>query len=172
MRPFACPSLVAALLVVLAAFAPTLAATNNLTQIGIAQHSGGPDTLRQIGIALHDGGTYLAGDGSVRTIPGDGSVRLISIGGGTQEALCFHNVQTVGTIQDGTSNTIFLGENVGLAVVPTSISGLAPVRGILDGTSNTITFPEIDQFLPGRRDRCGRGSWRRPHRGRRRGVPG
>jgi hypothetical protein len=135
--------------VALAAFAPTLAGTNNLTQIGIAQHSGGPDTLRQIGIALHDGGTYLAGDGSVRTIPGDGSVRLISIGGGTQEAFCFHNVQTVGTIQDGTSNTIFLGEDVGLAVVPTSTSGLAPVRGILDGTSNTITFPESTNFCMG-----------------------
>ena len=92
MRPFTRPFLSAALVVALAAFAPTLAGTNNLTQIGIAQHSGGPDTLRQIGIALHDGGTYLAGDGSVRTIPGDGSVRLISIGGGTQEAFCFHNV--------------------------------------------------------------------------------
>jgi hypothetical protein len=149
MRRFTRPFLAAALVVALAAFAPTLAGTNNLTQIGIAQHSGGPDTLRQIGIALHDGGTYLAGDGSVRTIPGDGSVRLISIGGGTQEAFCFHNVQTVGTIQDGTSNTIFLGEDVGLAVVPTSTSGLAPVRGILDGTSNTITFPESTNFCMG-----------------------
>ena len=149
MRPFTRPFLAAALVVALAAFAPTLVDTNNLTQIGIAQHSGGPDTLRQIGIALHDGGTYLAGDGSVRTIPGDGSVRLISIGGGTQEAFCFQNVQTVGTIQDGTSNTIFLGEDVGLAVVPTSTSGLAPVRGILDGTSNTITFPESTNFCMG-----------------------
>jgi hypothetical protein len=138
-------TLVATLMVALAALAPTFAATNDLTQIGIAVHSDGTNDLKQIGIALHDGYTYVAGDGSVRTVPGDGSVRLISIGGGTQESVCFHNA----TIVDGNSNTIFLGENVGLSVTPTFLSGPSSARSVLDGSSNTISLRESPSCLGG-----------------------
>jgi hypothetical protein len=136
MRLFGNLGLGAVLAALAVAFA--FAQTNDLTQIAIAVHADGTNDLQQIGIALHDGYTYVAGDGSVRTVPGDGSVRLISIGGGTQESFCFHNA----TIVDGSSNTIFLGENIGLRVAPGFLSGPSSARSVLDGLSNTLTFGE------------------------------
>jgi hypothetical protein len=142
-------SLVAAIVASLAAVTLASAAANNLQQIAVSIHSGGPDTLSQIGLAIDDGGTYQAGDGSVRTIPGDGSVRFISIGAGSQDAFCFHNVQINGPV-DGTSNTIFLGEAVGLTVASSFARGTQDgVRSIVDGTSNTITLPETNGFCLG-----------------------
>ncbi len=145
MGPFGRLTFVATLVTALTALAPTFAAINDLTQIGVAMNSDGTNDLKQIGIALDDGYTYVAGDGSVRTVPGDGSVRLISVGGGTQASFCFHNA----TIVDGTSNTIFLGENVGLSVAPSFLSspsgfplGQDPVRSVLDGQSNTLMLGE------------------------------
>lgn len=149
-------SLATGLMIALTALVSAFAA-NNLTQIDVVQNSDGSNNLRQIGIALHDGYTYVAGDGSVRTIPGDGSVRFVSIGEGTQETYCFHNVRTVGAggapavISDGTSNTIFLSETASFSLLPTIESGLGSggVRSIYDGTSNTITFAETSQFCAG-----------------------
>ena len=135
--------------VVSLAVAAVAFAANNLTQIGVALHSDGTNNLSQIGIALHDGYTYQ-GLGGIQTVIGDGSVRLISVGGGTQETFCFHGANTVGTIQDGSSNTIFLGGNVGLSVVPTVLGGAgSTARSVLDGTSNTILLGETPTCVGG-----------------------
>ena len=59
------------------------------------------------------GGQVACSDGSVRFVPGDGSVRFISVDAGTRGATCFDGA-TFNPVMDGTSNTIFISEGVGL----------------------------------------------------------
>jgi hypothetical protein len=113
---------------------------NNLQQIGVGAHNAGND-LSQLGLGLHNG-SYVAADGSVRTVVGDGSVRSVSIGTNASAVLCLHNVTTTGDIRDGTSNTLLFSESIGLQFTGGTLLGSVPIRGIADGTSNTITFPE------------------------------
>ena len=153
---------------VLAAFAPTLAATNNLTR------SASPNLRQPHTYANRDRAArwrHLPGRRwPVRTIPGDGSVRLISIGGGTGGPLLPQR-------PDGRHDPGW-DEQYDIPRRERRIGGGTDLH-IRPGTSarhprwnlQHDNVSRIDQFLPGRRDRCGRGPWRRPHRGRRRGVP-
>jgi len=113
---------------------------NELQVIGVTVNAGG-NNLSQIGLALHSG-SYVAGDGSVRTVTGDGSVRTISVDPNARAALCFHDVTTSGSIHDGSSNTILFSQTIGLRFTGASPLAPAGVRSILDGSSNTLFFPE------------------------------
>jgi hypothetical protein len=128
----------------LAGAAPATASVilNNLQQIALSTHDGATNNLKQIGLSLHGGHSFVAGDGSVRTIPDDGSVRFVAVGSDSSASLCFHHVHVPGNITDGTSNTIAFSESVGLQVTPGFVTGPHPIRDILDGTSNTIFFGE------------------------------
>jgi hypothetical protein len=76
----------------------------------------------------------------------DGTSNTLQLGEGVGASFCFDGVATPGGITDGTSNTILFGEFGGLSVVPASILGRAPIGQIVEGSSNTIMLPEASSF--------------------------
>ncbi|MCW5753005.1 MAG: hypothetical protein KIT81_17865, partial [Alphaproteobacteria bacterium] len=89
-------------------------------------------------------GTFLTGFGGAGfEFIQDGTSNTVQIGEQTSFAACFNNVGLPpGGITDGTSNTIFLGETGGSGLTGRLLPS-APLGQIVDGTSNTIFIGEI-----------------------------